>query len=81
MNETVGIEFSRGLPIQLLDEVIGCLRDAVKAYPPTWHDVLFALANRLFARYTKLIQMMIMMMQRRYWKGSSIPITPESVLI
>ena len=43
--------FNRGLPIQMLDEVIGCLRDAVKVCPPGLYDVWFALAMRVFTRF------------------------------
>ena len=41
----------RGLPSQLLDEVIECLRDVAKVSPPGSYGVLFALANRLFNRF------------------------------
>jgi CHAT domain-containing protein len=51
LNEAAGIEFSRGRSIQLLDEVIECLRDGVKVCPPGSYSVLFALANRLSTRF------------------------------
>jgi CHAT domain-containing protein/tetratricopeptide (TPR) repeat protein len=45
-------EFNRGRPIQLLDEVIECLRDAVEVCPPGSYGVLFVLALQLFTRFT-----------------------------
>ncbi|KAN0134179.1 CHAT domain containing protein [Lactarius tabidus] len=46
--EAANIEFNRGLPTEMLDEVIECLRNAVKVYPPcsydAWHEVMYALA-------------------------------------
>ncbi|KAN0134110.1 CHAT domain containing protein [Lactarius tabidus] len=49
------VEFDRGLPIQILDEVIGCLRDAVtrKVCPPDSYKVLHALADTLSNRFIK----------------------------
>ena len=47
------LEYNRGRPIKFLDEVIECLRDAVKVCPPGSYEVLFALANQLFARFSK----------------------------
>jgi hypothetical protein len=51
------IEFKRGLPIEMLDEIIECLRDAVKAYPPdsydAYHEVMFMLAFTLCIRFKK----------------------------
>jgi hypothetical protein len=51
------IEFKRGLPIEMLDEIIEFLRDAVKAYPPdsydAYHQVMFALAVTLGIRFMK----------------------------
>ena len=49
----VDAEFNRGRPIQLLDETIECLRDAVKARPPDSYDAVYSLANRLSTRFTK----------------------------
>ena len=43
-------EFHRGRPIPLLDEVIECLRGAVKV-PPDSYEVLFALADSLAIRF------------------------------
>jgi CHAT domain-containing protein/tetratricopeptide (TPR) repeat protein len=51
LNQAVDAEFNRGRPIQLLDEVIECLRDAVEVCPLGSHDVLYALANQLFIRF------------------------------
>ncbi|KAN0134185.1 CHAT domain containing protein [Lactarius tabidus] len=51
------IELKRGLPIEMLDEIIECLRDAVKAYPPdsydAYHKVMFVLAFILGIRFDK----------------------------
>jgi CHAT domain-containing protein len=52
LDQAAGAEFNRGLPIQLLDEVIECLRDAVEVCPLGSYDVLFALATQLFTRFT-----------------------------
>ena len=46
-------EFLRGLPIELLDEVFECLRDAVKVCPPSYHHVFVALARQLHTRFIK----------------------------
>jgi len=46
-------EFIRSQYIPLLDEVIECLRDAVKVCPPGSYDVLYALANELGNRFIK----------------------------
>ncbi|KAI9444133.1 hypothetical protein H4582DRAFT_2126044, partial [Lactarius indigo] len=48
--DVVNTEFLRGRSVQLLDEVIECLRDAVKIGPPSSHLLLFALANALCIR-------------------------------
>ena len=47
-------EFFRGLPIELLDEVIECLRDAVKVCPPSSYHVFIALVAQLHSRFTKI---------------------------
>jgi CHAT domain-containing protein/tetratricopeptide (TPR) repeat protein len=52
LDQAVGV-VTRGWPIQLLDEVIECLRDAVKVCPPGSYSVLFALAHQLFTRFTE----------------------------
>ncbi|KAH9047137.1 CHAT domain-containing protein [Lactarius hengduanensis] len=44
-------EAMRGRSIQLLNEVIECLRDAVKICPPGSHLVFFALASALCTRF------------------------------
>ncbi|KAI9444039.1 CHAT domain-containing protein [Lactarius indigo] len=46
-------EVMRGRPIQLLDEVIECLRDAVKMSPPGSHIALLALASALHTRFVE----------------------------
>jgi CHAT domain-containing protein/tetratricopeptide (TPR) repeat protein len=52
LDQVVGVEVTRGRPIQSIDEVIECLRDAVKVCPPgSYNDVLLALAGRLFTRF------------------------------
>ena len=43
MVKAVNSEFTRGLPVELLDEVIECLRDAVKVCPPGSDDASFQL--------------------------------------
>jgi CHAT domain-containing protein/tetratricopeptide (TPR) repeat protein len=57
LREAANIEFNRGLPTEMLDEVIGCLRDAVTAYPPdsfdAWHKVMLGLAFTLGIRFVK----------------------------
>jgi CHAT domain-containing protein len=53
LNLAVNAEFVRGRPIQLLDKVIECLRDAMKVCPLGSYDVLYALANQLFTHFTK----------------------------
>jgi CHAT domain-containing protein len=51
LDQAVDTEFNRRRPIQSLDEVIECLRDAVEVCPPGSY-VLFALANQLCTRFT-----------------------------
>jgi hypothetical protein len=48
-------EFYRGLPMELLDEVVECLRDAVKLCPLAQDSfpVLFALVRQLVTRFMK----------------------------
>jgi CHAT domain-containing protein/tetratricopeptide (TPR) repeat protein len=54
MIHAVNAELNRGRPIQLLDEVIECLKDAVKVYPPSGsHGILLALARTLYTRFMK----------------------------
>jgi hypothetical protein len=57
LREAAEIELNRGLPTEMLDEVIECLRDAVKAYPPdsydAWHEVMYTLAHTLSHRFMK----------------------------
>ena len=51
LDMAVDAEFNRRRSIQLQDEVIECLKDAVKVCPPGSCYVLFALANQLFNRF------------------------------
>ena len=54
LNTAADAEFNRGLPIELLDEVVECLRDAVKVCPPSSsYHVFFALAQQLDIRFVK----------------------------
>src|SRR6266702_4174043 len=53
LKQAVNAEFVRERPIPLLNEVIECLRDAVKLCPPGSYDVLFALADTLCTRFFK----------------------------
>jgi CHAT domain-containing protein/tetratricopeptide (TPR) repeat protein len=57
LTEAANIELNRGLTTEMIDEVIECLREAVKAYPPdsydAWHQVVYALADTLYSRLTK----------------------------
>ena len=52
LNRATDVEFNRGLPIELLDEVVECLRDAVKACPPNSYRVFIALVEQLRTRFT-----------------------------
>ena len=52
LQPAVQAELTRGQHVQLVDEVIGCLRDAVKVSPPHLHLVYLALADTLLARFT-----------------------------
>ena len=51
LDEAFGVKAILGRPIQLLDEVIECLRDAVKVCLPSSYHVLLALAHRLITRF------------------------------
>ncbi len=51
LEQAVDATSDRGLPIQSLDEVIECLRDAVKVCPPGSYNVLYALASTLCTRF------------------------------
>ena len=57
LREAANIEFNRGLPIEMLGEVIECLRDAGKVDSPgsydAWHEVMYALAYTLGIRFFK----------------------------
>ena len=44
-------EVDRGLPIELLDEVVECLRDAVEVCPPNSYRVVISLAGQLYTRF------------------------------
>ncbi|KAN0134125.1 CHAT domain containing protein [Lactarius tabidus] len=49
------VESNRGLPTEMLDEVIECLRDAVNVCPPGSHKVMYALADTLYNRFVKTL--------------------------
>ncbi len=51
LSKAVISEHIRGRSVQSLDEVIECLRDAVKVCPPGSHPVLCALAYTLYIRF------------------------------
>ena len=53
LNVAASTEFRRGLPIELLDEVVECLRDAVKVCRPDSYRVFVALAEQLHVRFSK----------------------------
>ena len=53
LNTAADAEFDRGLPIKLLDEIVQCLRDAVKVCVPNSYLVFVALANQLRTRFIK----------------------------
>ena len=53
LNMAADAEFHRGLPIELLDEVVECLRDAVKMCPPSSYNVFVTLAKQLHTRFIK----------------------------
>ena len=53
LNVAADADFNHGLPMGLLDEVVECLRDAVKVCPPDSFPTLFALAKTLHGRYRK----------------------------
>jgi tetratricopeptide (TPR) repeat protein len=55
LKDAAKAECERGLPIQMLDEVIGCLRDAVKVTlcPPDSYRALHALADTISNRFVK----------------------------
>jgi hypothetical protein len=50
-------ESKHGLPIEMLDEIIECLQDAVQAYPPdsydAYHEVMFMLSLTLGSRFSR----------------------------
>ena len=52
-DKSVQVAFNRGLPVELLGEVIECLRDAVKVCPPASYDLFLALAGRIITRFIK----------------------------
>ena len=52
LNRATDVEFNRGLPIELLDEVVECLRDAVKVCLPNSYLAFIALAEQLCTRFT-----------------------------
>jgi CHAT domain-containing protein len=52
LNMALDAEYDRGMPVQLLDDVIEHLRDAVKVCPPGPYNVSIVLANQLYHRFT-----------------------------
>ncbi|KAF8257820.1 CHAT domain-containing protein [Lactarius quietus] len=52
LNEAVNSEFIRGR-VPSIDQVIECLRDATKIFPPGLHLIMFALSNTLYIRFTE----------------------------
>ena len=52
LTKAAAAEFQRGLPTELLDEVIECVRGAAKVCPPDSHGILLALAYLLLIRFT-----------------------------
>jgi tetratricopeptide (TPR) repeat protein len=53
LDQALIAETIRGRPIRLLDQVIECLRDAVKVCPPDSYHLSIALANQLYHRFTE----------------------------
>ncbi|KAH9171556.1 CHAT domain-containing protein [Lactarius sanguifluus] len=51
LKQAVNAEYVRERPIPLLDEVIECLRGAVKVCPPGSYEVLLALADQVCTRF------------------------------
>jgi hypothetical protein len=76
----VFFEFNTLRQVRLIDQVIECVRDMVKMCPSSLL-ALTALANTLCIRFMTTHSMTIMRKQLRYWKGSSIPTSLESVHI
>ncbi|KAN0134178.1 hypothetical protein V8E53_007950 [Lactarius tabidus] len=53
LSKAASEEFNRGLPTEMLDEVIECLRDAVNVCPPGSYKVIYNLAWILGMRFLK----------------------------
>lgn len=53
LDQAVNTRYDGGWPIQLLDDVIDCLRDAVKMCPPNAYNVMYTLANTLCTRFVE----------------------------
>ncbi|KAH8986009.1 hypothetical protein EDB92DRAFT_2023948, partial [Lactarius akahatsu] len=51
LNRVVNTEFHRGLSVGPLNEVVECIRDALKVLPLSSHDVWFALGDVLTTRF------------------------------
>ncbi|KAH9005527.1 CHAT domain-containing protein [Lactarius hatsudake] len=51
LNRVVNTEFHRGLSVEPLNEVVECIRDALKVLPLGSHDVWFALGDVLTTRF------------------------------
>ena len=51
LDQAVNTKYDGGWPIQLLDDVIECLREAVKVCPRDLYNLLYTLANTLCTRF------------------------------
>ena len=51
LDQAVNTRYDGGWPVQLLDDVVECLRDAVKVCPPDAFNVMYTLANTLCTRF------------------------------
>ncbi|KAI0298378.1 CHAT domain-containing protein [Multifurca ochricompacta] len=51
LDSAISYKFRQWKQVEPLDEVIQCLRDALKIFPPGSHRVLFGLVTSLFVRY------------------------------
>ena len=57
LNVAADEEFNRGLPVELLDEVIGCQRDAVKVCSPSSCYIFIELVGQLRNRFVKTLSL------------------------
>jgi CHAT domain-containing protein/tetratricopeptide (TPR) repeat protein len=57
LGEAASVESERGLPAEMLEEVIRCLRDALTAHPPVsykaYHQLMYTLAFTIGIRFSK----------------------------